>query len=679
MRSVKLFEFIHFDGDTFQVIARDGAWLALHSTTNSLVRHVSEQTLLSDDSYEPVDLVSQPLLDDAAIFDRMDADEREEVMWLHRHVYEVINGVPPLFGFKEGVVVPKSEYSADRLMKERISAKVAELKEAGHPMSARTLQRKVTAYRKQGVQGLRDRRRAPVRFAGEQQDVRLIELIKQELIRQVDTSTGTRSRLITRVTVAAEDAGIPLPSRSTLYRLVDSLEKGTHAFGDATLRRTMKNRPTRTFNRRNPMRPGEMVEIDSTKLDLMVVYPDGSNGRPELTSMIDVATRTVSAAVLFAESTTGVDVAALVLARSLTPLPMQPGWSRELSLSRSVLPVGMIESDAALHEMIAARPLIYPETITIDRGLVYTGSTFQEACERLEISLIPAPPGTPTDKPHIERQFKSVHEGLIQYLHGYVGRSVNRRGADPSKEAYWTLEQVQSILDQWLVQHWQNTPKPGLILPSMPKKALTPNEMYAALSEVSPTVAVQFSRDDYISLMKREFRTIQAYGINYGGLTYDNPALHPYRGKPSGLRGAAKDKWEVRVDPARMNTIFVRDHIEERWIEAAWHLDNKVLAPFSDKVFEAARRAVARRDETTPQLDVLKEIIRIQSGLDLTGTEKSAARRRDTPTVPPTLEAVADDVPAAEPDIADGPNPLPAQQPSKPERLRFDDLPEPLI
>lgn len=75
---------------------------------------------------------------------------------------------------------------------------------------------------------------------------------------------------------------------------------------------------------------------------------------------------------------------------------MQPGWNEELALSRSVLPADMIEPDETLHAAIAARPLIYPETITIDRGKVYTGSVFQLACERPQISVIPAPPGTPT-------------------------------------------------------------------------------------------------------------------------------------------------------------------------------------------------------------------------------------------------------------------------------------------
>lgn len=72
----------------------------------------------------------------------------------------------------------------------------------------------------------------------------------------------------------------------------------------------------------------------------MVVFPDGTTGRPELTPMIDVATMTPTAAILFPGSTKGIDVAALVLARSLTPrCPCNPaGTKNSRSRAQSCLP-----------------------------------------------------------------------------------------------------------------------------------------------------------------------------------------------------------------------------------------------------------------------------------------------------------------------------------------------------
>ena len=63
---------------------------------------------------------------------------------------------------------------------------------------------------------------------------------------------------------------------------------------------------------------------------------DGVAGRVELTGMIDVATRTVTAAVL-RPATRSVD-ASVLLARTVTPEPMRPGWAEALAMAHSVLP-----------------------------------------------------------------------------------------------------------------------------------------------------------------------------------------------------------------------------------------------------------------------------------------------------------------------------------------------------
>ena len=80
------------------------------------------------------------------------------------------------------------------------------------------------------------------------------------------------------------------------------------------------------------------MQIDSTPLDVLVLLEDGVPGRVELTGMVDLATRTVTAAVL-RPTTKSVD-AALLLAHTLTPEPMRPGWPEALTMARSVLPTG---------------------------------------------------------------------------------------------------------------------------------------------------------------------------------------------------------------------------------------------------------------------------------------------------------------------------------------------------
>jgi hypothetical protein len=99
----------------------------------------------------------------------------------------------------------------------------------------------------------------------------------------------------------------------------------------------------------------------------MVMLDDGIPGRVELTGMIDLATRTITAAVL-RPTTKSVD-ASLLLARTVTPEPMRPGWAEALSMARSVLPhARLLELDQRLQHA-AARPVIVPETIVCEHGL----------------------------------------------------------------------------------------------------------------------------------------------------------------------------------------------------------------------------------------------------------------------------------------------------------------------
>lgn len=243
---------------------------------------------------------------------------------------------------------------------------------------------------------------------------------------------------------------VSLPSRATFYRLLSAVSAGRHTLGPARTRRSLAKRPEGMFGMLTAVRPGEvMEEIDSTPLDVLVVHDDGTTDSCELTGLVDLATRTLSAAVL-RPTTKAVD-AALLLARAMTPEPMRPGWPEALRMTRSVLPhVSLLDLDARLAQA-AGVPVITPETIVCDRGKVFVSETFRRACHTLEISLQPAHPDTPTDKPHVERTLQSVASMFVQFLPGHTGRSTEHRGRAPEEEAVWSIHQLQALLEEWTV------------------------------------------------------------------------------------------------------------------------------------------------------------------------------------------------------------------------------------
>jgi hypothetical protein len=63
-----------------------------------------------------------------------------------------------------------------------------------------------------------------------------------------------------------------------------------------------------------------------------------------------------------------------------------------------------------------------------------------------------------------ERTFASVNTLFCQYVAGYTGSDVSRRGGDVADAACWTLLQLQEMLDEWVIVDF--TDRFGLDLPS---------------------------------------------------------------------------------------------------------------------------------------------------------------------------------------------------------------------
>ncbi|MFD6161477.1 Mu transposase C-terminal domain-containing protein [Nocardia sp. NPDC060256] len=267
-----------------------------------------------------------------------------------------------------------------------------------------------------------------------------------------------------------------------------------------------------------------------------------------------------------------------------------------------------------------------PETIGCDRGKVFLSETFVRACERLGISVQPSHPRTPTDNSVVERTFQSINTLFCQYVRGYVGRDVTRRGEAVEAEAVWSITQLQELFDEWVL-HWQRRPHEGLLSPNT-GRAVSPNEMYSLAVSAAGYLPLILTGADYIELLPAKWRTINDYGVRIDRRTYDDRALNPYRRQPSGVsaRGSA---WEVRYDPYDLTEVFIRSHHDSGWIRAAWTHLPMVTSPFADFTWRHARRLAdtVRTGEAT-ETETARALAEL---LDRAGTgpgTKVAARTR---------------------------------------------------
>ncbi len=519
----------------------------------------------------------------------------EQARWWEAHVIEIVDGTRP---DAPAGTPPRPAYDVQRTsLRERERAKAAELSTPERSVAASTVKHRRQRWQAEGLPGLVDKRVQRRRSPAGRADPAVAEAMGQAIAEATDESSKTATFIVwrTRQILAERGRSDREPSRATMFRLFSRLSAGRHTTGSAATRRGLAGRPERMFSQAHPAAPGELMEIDSTPLDVLVLLDDGVPGRVELTGMIDVATRTVPAAVL-RPSTRSVD-ASVLLARALTPEPMRPGWPASLAMAHSALPYDRLLSIDERLRHAAARPVIVPDTIVIDHGSVFVSGSFRSSCRHLGISIQPAHLATGSDKPHIEKMFSSLGTLFCQFAAGYLGRSADRRGRHVDGQPLWSLMQMQDLLDEWLISVWQNRAHDGLRDPLHPQRTFSPNQKYAALIETAGYVPVPLSAEDHIELLPAVWRAVNAYGIKISHRTYDAPELNPIRQQKSGVT-TRKGLWEIRRDPYDVSRVFVRG--PGGWITCPWKYLEKVPAPFGELAWDHVSGQLAMQGQGNP-------------------------------------------------------------------------------
>ncbi|MFE2218091.1 transposase [Streptomyces canus] len=625
-RQLKPGAYVTFQGGTWQVAAVAGASVTLVDEDGQTAS-VLAAFLFADPAFTVVGSPSAGVRQ-WGLLESVPDRERERALAWQRHIREIETGLPD---GPRSVGMPRPAYDPQRTsMAEREQAKADELAQLGWPRVSRATVRRMRArYHASGLLGLIPRRK-PSRATG-RADERVVAAVLEALRRQRGRSKGTLKglrELAGQILADTHGPGVvAVPPPSTFNRLARVLADPLEHPGRPARTTTT---PLRPYTPTVALRPGEMVQVDTTKLDVMAIGEDGKPGRPELTIAVDVATRSVVAAVLREEGTKAVD-AALLLAEMAVPHPARPGWPGHLRLAHAAVPYDRLLALDTRLEKAAARPVVVPETIVIDRGTIFVSAAFLAACETLGVSVQPTPPRSPAAKGTVERTFGSIKTLITQHIAGYTGSHILERGEAVEDEARFTVTQLQELLDEWITACWQHRPHDGLRHPLLPKKALTPNEMWGALLGASGYVPLPLTGTDYLELLPVRFHPITGRGIRINHRTYDHACLNEHRGRPSptGPRG----KWEVHLTPHDVRQIYIRlpdGHLHEvPWI----HRDH-VHAPMGETAWRHIRAALDRRGDREAHEAALAEaadqVLRRSRPLPGPGTTGHPAQARPT-------------------------------------------------
>ncbi|MFI7240433.1 Mu transposase C-terminal domain-containing protein [Streptomyces cyaneofuscatus] len=183
---------------------------------------------------------------------------------------------------------------------------------------------------------------------------------------------------------------------------------------------------------------------------------------------------------------------------------------------------------------------------------------------------------------------------------------------------------------------YHHRPHEGLRHPMMPRKALTPNQMWAALVAVAGYVPIPLTGRDYLELLPVCWQTITASGIRIHHRTCDADLLAPHRGQASSVAGRG-GKWEIHYNPHDVRQIWVRLPDGEL-TEIPWIHRDHVHRPFDERTWQHIRTLALHGNHGDPEqyeadlADALDQLMRrVHSGHATTTEQALLARTAHVP------------------------------------------------
>ncbi|MFI6048440.1 Mu transposase C-terminal domain-containing protein [Nocardia sp. NPDC051321] len=628
-----------YDGEAVEIVemiaTSAGNEVVLRSqSAGQSVRRVSVRELLTCEGARVVPVEDGPAGTDeealaGAVLDNLSETERSRLLERAAHVREVLTGYKSGAAELATAEEPRAEYDPALASTTRYEAKARELE-----VSVRTVERWVAGYRKVGEAGLVESKSTGRNSFGSK-DSRWAEAALEVMAEHTDSSRPSRKMVIerthARVTARFGAGVVGLPSRATAFRILEELERRHPLFRLSTKRnRDIAGRPDGVYGKLRPTRPGEYLLMDTTRLDVFALDPVTLRWmQAELTVSMDWYTRCICGIRITPVSTKSVDAAA-TLFHAFRPRPAGAGWPRHAVWPEHGIPrLVLVDVDAIEGPLTgAANPAVVPETIVIDHGKIYVSEHLTSVCERMGISIQPARLRTGRDKGPVERFFRTLREDLLQVLPGYKGPDIHSRGLDPESEAFFYLDELEAIIREWVACVYHHRPHDSLVDPHVQGLRLSPAAMFEHGMARAGYIEVPRDPDLAFEFLKVEWRTIQHYGVEFGGRRYNGEALDGLRGKLSPFTGAkAKRRWPIHYDPDDITRAWFR-HPDTGWGLLRWEHAPAADMPFSEDALKFARRlAAAKYTYPDDRLAVADLLERWNLGLGSSVVERRMALR----------------------------------------------------
>lgn len=379
---------------------------------------------------------------------------------------------------------------------------------------------------------------------------------------------------------------VSVPSRGSIVaRLRD---RGLSTLKDG---KELVTTPPGTRQSPRPTQPLELVQMDHTLVDIMVVdeLQRESMGRPWVTIAFDVATRVVLAFIL---SLNPPSATAVGLALAMSGLP-KDRWLKERGLKIRWAPFGI------------------PKILHLDNGAEFHSLALRRGCERYGIRLEYRPPGRPHFGGHIERYLGT----LMRRIHGLPGTTMSnpaQRGKYPSEaKASMTMAELERWMALEIAGRYHQRVHRGV--------HAIPAQVWDRAIKYRRRTVIEDPARFVIDFLPAEMRRITKNGFQLGRIRYWDPLLTQMF--PMGTRVL------VRYDPRDLSKVFVPS------TETAEYLD----VPFADlrrppitlAELDRARTILSGKGERRPTEDQIFAVTEAQRRIEDLSRQRTRRARRN--------------------------------------------------
>ncbi|MBT2524130.1 integrase [Streptomyces sp. ISL-99] len=619
-----------YDGEQFTIAEIEGRRILLQQISaegRPTWRQIDLSVLMAHPSTEF--LVEAPPAQPAvtATLGELSTAEDDALTTRFRHVQEVRSSYR--LGSAEMALEgePRPDYAPGVPLMHRYEAKAAEL-----GVSVTTVRRWVALVEESGPAGLVSKRQHTSVL--DRVDPRWLEMARSVIGSLKKSSRPVRGLVLMeieeRVVKEYGPGVVSIPKQTNGYALLKELSRGTNAFDGSTKgKRSIANRPQGVFGRLRATRPGEYIVLDTNSLDVFAMEPVTCRWvQCELTVAMDLYSKVITGLRLTPVSTKSTDVAG-VLFETIRPREVSSAGTGE------PLPYCGVPSTVVFdaEKLVDAHgqpllPAVAAETIIYDHGKIYVSNHIASVSAKLDISLQPARPYTPTDKP-VERWFKTLNQGLLAALPGYKGPDVHSRGEKVEDEAYFFLDELEMIIREWITLIYHRRHHRGLTVPEIPGLKLSPLEMFEHGVNRAGPLRIPSRPGLAFEFLEEEWCPIHHYGVEINGLRYNGDGLDAYRNQISPHRGEHAGKWPVAVDRADIRKIYFQDPKQPHlWHTLGWEHAPALNGPASLEALKYARRIAAKTHRFPDTKRALIELLeRWGAGLTEDRSERRMAVR----------------------------------------------------